>query len=64
MPLVAEIDPIARTLRNILVGEALNHGALTVVPLLGPTLSEPRWLTLAVPSSPSASIRPVSSSKP
>ena len=47
MPLVAEIDPIARTLRNILVGDALSHGALTVVPLLGPTLSEPGWLTLA-----------------
>ena len=47
MPKVAEIDPIARTLRNILVGEPLSHGALTVVPLLGPLLSEPHWLTLA-----------------
>jgi len=47
MPHVAGIGPIARTLGNILVGEPLRHGALTVVPMLAPMLSEPRWLTLA-----------------
>ena len=47
MPLVADIGPIARTLGNILAGEPLSHGALTVVPMLAPMLSEPEWLTLA-----------------
>ncbi len=47
MPLVAEIAPIARTLGNILAGEPLSHGALTVVPMLAPMLGEPQWLTLA-----------------
>jgi hypothetical protein len=47
MPHVAEISPIARTLGNILVGEPLRHGALTVVPMLAPMLAEPEWLTLA-----------------
>ena len=46
MPILAEIDPIARTLRNVLVGEPLKQGALTVIPLLGPALSDPQWLTL------------------
>jgi hypothetical protein len=46
MPTVAKIDPIARTLGNILTGEPLTHGALTVVPMLAPMLSEPQWLTL------------------
>jgi hypothetical protein len=46
MPHVADIGPIARTLGNILAGEPLRHGALTVVPMLAPMLSEPRWLTL------------------
>jgi hypothetical protein len=44
---VAEISPIARTLGNILAGEPLRHGALTVVPMLAPMLAEPAWLTLA-----------------
>lgn len=47
MPHVAEIGPIARALGNILAAEPLRHGALTVVPMLAPMLSEPRWLTLA-----------------
>ena len=46
MPHVAEIGPIARALGNILAAEPLRHGALTVVPMLAPMLSEPRWLTL------------------
>ena len=40
MPHVAEISPIERTLGNILVGEPLRHGALTVVPMLAPMLAE------------------------
>ncbi len=47
MPHAAEIGPIARALGNILAAEPLRHGALTVVPMLAPMLSEPRWLTLA-----------------
>jgi ARG/rhodanese/phosphatase superfamily protein len=47
MPHVAEIGPIARTLGNILAGEPLRHGALTVIPMLAPMLAEPEWLTLA-----------------
>ena len=47
MPHVAEIGSIARTLGNILAGEPLSLGALTVVPVLAPMLSEPGWLTLA-----------------
>ena len=46
MPNVAGIGPIARTLGNILASEPLRHGALTVVPMLAPMLSEARWLTL------------------
>jgi len=44
---VAEVGPIAKTLGNILTGEPRSHGALTMVPLLAPMLSEPDWLTLA-----------------
>ena len=47
IPNVAAIEPIARVLGSILVGTPLSHGALTVVPLLAPMLSEPEWLTLA-----------------
>ena len=47
IPHVAGIGPIGRTLGNILAGEPLRLGALTVVPMLAPMLSEPRWLTLA-----------------
>jgi len=43
---VADVDPIARTLANILAGEPLRHGALTLIPMLAPMLSEPRWITL------------------
>src|SRR5262245_43265918 len=46
MPTVTDIDPIANMLGNILAAEPLRHGALTVVPLLGPMLAEPDWLTL------------------
>jgi hypothetical protein len=47
VPHVAEIGSIARTLENILAGKPLSHGALAVVPVLAPMLSEPGWLTLA-----------------
>ena len=47
MPHVAEISPIARTLGNILAGEPVRHGALTVIPLLAPMLADAEWLTLA-----------------
>ena len=46
MPLVNEIGPIARAFGNILAAEPVSHGALTVIPMLAPMLSEPRWLTL------------------
>src|SRR5688572_21752252 len=46
MPMVAEVGPISKTLGNILTGAPVTHGALTVIPLLGPLLSEPEWLTL------------------
>jgi hypothetical protein len=46
MPVVNEIGPIARAFGNILAAEPVSHGALTVIPMLAPMLSEPRWLTL------------------
>ena len=46
MPLVNEIGPIARAFGNILAAEPVSHGALTVIPLLAPMMSEPAWLTL------------------
>jgi hypothetical protein len=49
MLMLSEVGPIAKTLGNILTGEPRSHGALTVVPLLAPMLSEPDWLTLAEP---------------
>ncbi len=47
MPTLSQIDPIAKTLGNVLAGEPITHGPLTVVPLLAPLLAEPAWLTLA-----------------
>ena len=47
MPVMAEIGEIARTLETIRPGKPMTHGALTVVPLLAPTLAESSWLTLA-----------------
>ena len=46
MPTVAEVGPISKTLGNILTGAPVTYGALTVIPLLGPLVSEPEWLTL------------------
>jgi hypothetical protein len=40
------IDSIATFLALLEVGEPFSHGALTVVPLLGPSEPEPNWLTL------------------
>jgi hypothetical protein len=40
------IDSIATFLDRLEVGEPFSHGALTVVPLLGPSEPEPDWLTL------------------
>ena len=47
MPTLTEIDPIAKTLGNILAGEPVIHGALTMIPILAPLLAEPLWLTVA-----------------
>lgn len=47
MPLVADVEPLASTLARLRPAEPLSHGALTVVPLLGPPGEEPDWLTLA-----------------
>jgi hypothetical protein len=47
MPTVIEVDPIRRTLAGLAIGAPLRHGALTVVPLLGPEAEELGWLTLA-----------------
>ncbi len=41
MPSMGKIGPVARTLGNILAGEPVRHGALTVVPMLAPMLPEP-----------------------
>ncbi len=49
---VAEVGPIAKTLGNVLTGELRSHGALTMIPLLAPMLSEPDWLTLAEADAP------------
>jgi hypothetical protein len=46
MPTLTEIDPIAKMLGNILAGEPVTHGALTLIPILAPLLAEPAWLTL------------------
>src|SRR3989304_2882108 len=47
MPTPPEIDPIATALVNILAGEPVTHGALTMIPILAPLLAEPAWLMLA-----------------
>jgi hypothetical protein len=47
MPIVADVEPISRLLGNLVPGEPLAHGALTAIPLMGPLLAEPGWLTLA-----------------
>ncbi len=47
MPSLTRIDPIAKTFGNLLAGEPVTHGALTMIPLLAPLLAEPVWLTLA-----------------
>src|SRR5262245_2621412 len=47
MSTIAEVEPIANPLGNILTAEPRSHGALTVVPLLAPLMAEPAWLTLA-----------------
>jgi len=47
MATLAEIEPVEALLSNLLIGEPLTHGALTVVPLLAPAADEPDWLTLA-----------------
>ena len=47
MPTLIQIDPIAKTLGNILAGEPVIHGALTMIPILAPLLAEPLWLTVA-----------------
>src|SRR5438093_9332555 len=50
MPIVDEMTAVQELLESIRIGEPVSHGALTVVPLLGPLLgpgsAEPDWLTL------------------
>ena len=46
---MCEVGPIAKILGNVVTGTPCSHGALTVVPLLAPMLSEPTWVTLADP---------------
>jgi len=46
MPTVADIEPIAAMLDHLALGEAVSHGALTVIPLLTDKDDEPDWLTL------------------
>src|SRR5687767_4166108 len=40
-------ESIATFLDTLEIGEPFSHGALTVVPLLGPSEPEPDWLTLS-----------------
>ena len=47
MSTIAAVEPIARTLGNIITAEPRPYGALTVVPLLAPLMAEPTWPTLA-----------------
>ena len=47
MTTVAEVAPIQDLLAALKLGLPVSHGALTMVPLLGPGGSEPGWLTLA-----------------
>jgi hypothetical protein len=46
MPTLAEIEPVATTLRSLLTAEPVSHGALTMIPLVTPLGSDPDWLTL------------------
>jgi ARG and Rhodanese-Phosphatase-superfamily-associated Protein domain len=47
MPTLLEIEPIATALAGTLADAPRSHGALTVVPLLAPLVTDPGWLTLA-----------------
>ena len=47
MPTVANVEIIVKTLDSILAGKPQRHGALTVIPILAPMQTEPKWLTLA-----------------
>jgi hypothetical protein len=47
MTTLADVAPITQILGNVLTGEPVAHGALTMVPLLAPALADPGWLTLA-----------------
>ena len=47
MPTLIDVEPLAQALRDLTLGDPLAHGALTVVPLLGPGAPDPGWLTLA-----------------
>ena len=52
MRTLCEVDPIAKTPGNVVAGPPCSHGALTVISLLAPMLSEPTWATLADPRGP------------
>ena len=47
MTTLADVEPITQILGNVLTGEPVAHGALTMIPLLAPALADPGWLTLA-----------------
>ena len=47
MPQLTEVAPIAAGLASLTLGHFTTVGAITVVPLYRPDVSEPGWLTLA-----------------
>jgi hypothetical protein len=47
MPRVADVEILAKALGSVSLGKPKTHGALTVIPLLGPAPVEPEWVTMA-----------------
>ena len=47
MPTLTDIEPLAQVLRDLIPGEPLAHGPVTVIPLLAHGAPDPGWLTLA-----------------
>jgi hypothetical protein len=47
MPRVADVEILAKALGSVSLGKPKTHGALTVIPLLGPAQVEPEWVTTA-----------------
>jgi hypothetical protein len=46
MPTISDVKPLHQLLGDLRPGESVHHGALSVVPLLWESVSEPDWLTL------------------